>query len=186
MQTLKVNFDWKCDKVFLRVEMFDSSEASSRFLSTLTSLTSKFRSLFVNTNPRPTIIIPITPELRLAGLHRSTWLSLIVFFVDRTSAVFDVLTYALGIFTAHAFFSNLFSPWKQNVHSYISSTEMFQQQHIFYNKKVASATTNTRSSTKHSYQKWVQENSVRLGTIVSYISGETGQSYSARFGKAIV
>ena len=89
--------------------MFPSLEASGQFLSRLTTLTSKFHSIFANQDLRPTFVVPITPELRLTGERRSTWLSLIVFFFDRSTAFWDLVTYSLGILMAHAMVANLFN-----------------------------------------------------------------------------
>ena len=88
--------------------MFPSLEASGQFLSRLTTLTSKFCSVFANQDIRPNIIVPITPELRLSGARRSTWLSLIIFFFDPSTAFWDLVTYSIGIVTAHVCFANLF------------------------------------------------------------------------------
>jgi hypothetical protein len=87
--------------------MFVSLEASGQFLSSLSSLTAKLSNLLGNSDPRPAILIPISPELRVSGNRRSTWLSLIVFFFGRSTVFWDVVTYTLGIFTAHVFFDNL-------------------------------------------------------------------------------
>jgi hypothetical protein len=52
-------------------------------------------------------LIPLSPELRVTGQRRATWLALIAFFFGRPATFFDILTYAIGIFSAHALFVDL-------------------------------------------------------------------------------